>query len=88
MRKKDLSTDTTFDPCWFSLDYTFKANSFVMKKQLSKSEDFSHDTAHVTWYLEDVFIFRRHRAWNCWVYINCHLKKPTCGALTLLAIFL
>ncbi len=23
MRKEDLSTDTTFDPCWFSLDYTF-----------------------------------------------------------------
>ncbi len=24
MRKEDLSTDTTLDPCWFSLDYTFK----------------------------------------------------------------
>jgi hypothetical protein len=24
MRKEDLSTDTTFDPCRFSLDYTFK----------------------------------------------------------------
>ncbi len=24
MQKKDLSTDTTFDPCWFSLDYTCK----------------------------------------------------------------
>ncbi len=23
MRKEDLLTDTMFDPCWFSLDYTF-----------------------------------------------------------------
>jgi hypothetical protein len=23
MRKEDLSTDTTFNPCWFSLDYSF-----------------------------------------------------------------
>jgi hypothetical protein len=27
MRKDDLSTDTTFDPCWFSLDYTFNFSS-------------------------------------------------------------
>jgi hypothetical protein len=24
MRKEGLSTDTTFEPCWFLLDYTFK----------------------------------------------------------------
>ncbi len=24
MQKEDLSTDTTLDPYWFALDYTFK----------------------------------------------------------------
>ncbi len=36
MRKEDLSTDTTFDPCWFSLDYTFNqfqaAEIFLLNK--------------------------------------------------------
>ncbi len=27
MRKEDFSIDSTFDPCWFSLDYTFKRQS-------------------------------------------------------------
>ncbi len=34
MRKEDLSTDTSFDPCWFSLDYTFKQS----KDNISTSE--------------------------------------------------
>jgi hypothetical protein len=29
MRKDYLSTDTTFDPCWFSLDNTFKAGNLL-----------------------------------------------------------
>ncbi len=44
MRKEDLSTDFNFDPCWFSLDYTFKADNisnicrishFPVKRQIS-----------------------------------------------------
>jgi hypothetical protein len=34
MRQEDLSIDTTFDPCWFSLDYTFKYSSFSALQEL------------------------------------------------------
>jgi hypothetical protein len=31
MQKEDLSTDTTFDPSWFSLDYTFNVKLYAFQ---------------------------------------------------------
>ncbi len=54
MQKEDLSTDTTFDPCWFSLDYTFKATiptstEFLKSDNISKAaEDFETKSAKIS----------------------------------------
>jgi hypothetical protein len=40
MWKEDLLTDTTFNPCWFLLDYTFKEEQ-TNEDQLSMLEIFS-----------------------------------------------
>ncbi len=38
MQKEDLSTDTTFDPCWFSLDYTFNYAIFPKSPWYSQGQ--------------------------------------------------
>ncbi len=66
MQKEDLLTDTTFDPCWFLLDYTFKptyvTNQYTLgqdladRKQAKKTTHLERHSLYIYWLGFDNFI--------------------------------
>ncbi len=71
MRKEDLSIDTTFDPCWFSLDYTFKGT--VQRKLTGVESDINRKVFLTHWTADISFL-------NVKGTCSLNSKKPVSAA--------